>query len=205
MALAQDLLVAPKMANHHRGLWGYHGERKDDGRELTIQSTGMGGPSAAIVLTELAQLGVRRAIRVGTCAALSGNLEAGELAVVTGALATDGTSRSLGATGHAEPAPGLTDALTESLPAAQAIRVATTDLFYRPDGTPQAAALDGAAAFEMEAAPLFILGRQLGVEVACVLTVVADADGDRIGESRFQEAELEMGRAAAAALAVGTD
>ena len=185
------------MANHHRGLWGYHGERKDDGRPLTIQSTGMGGPSAAIVLTELAQLGVRRAIRVGTCAALSGNLEAG-----TGgrqpALATDGTSRSLGAAGH-EPAPGLTDALTASLPAAQAIRVATTDLFYRPTGPAgggprrRRRIRDGGGASVRPRPPA-------GVEVACVLTVVADAHGDRIGESRFEEAELEMGRAAARAL-----
>ena len=69
LALAQSLLVEPLMFNHHRGLWGYTGAAPD-GEPLTIQSTGMGGPSAAIVLTELIALGARRAIRVGTCGAL---------------------------------------------------------------------------------------------------------------------------------------
>jgi len=49
--LAQALLEQPKMFNHHRGLWGYTG-RAADGELLTIQSTGMGGPSAAIVISE---------------------------------------------------------------------------------------------------------------------------------------------------------
>ena len=64
LALAQALLQEPRMFNHHRGLWGYTGAAPD-GEPLTIQATGMGGPSAAIVLTELIALGARRAIRVG--------------------------------------------------------------------------------------------------------------------------------------------
>ena len=70
LTLAQSLLAAPLMFNHHRGLWGYTGTALD-GDPLTIQSTGMGGPSAAIVLSELIALGARRAIRVGTCGALA--------------------------------------------------------------------------------------------------------------------------------------
>ena len=50
------------MFNHHRGLWGYSG-RAPDGEPLTIQSTGMGGPSAAIVIHELIELGARRLLR----------------------------------------------------------------------------------------------------------------------------------------------
>ena len=50
LALAQSLLCEPRMFNHHRGLWGYTGAAPD-GEPLTIQATGMGGPSAAIVLT----------------------------------------------------------------------------------------------------------------------------------------------------------
>src|SRR5215217_1396891 len=60
LALAQDLLEGPRMSNHHRGLWGYYGETKAGGRPLTIQSTGIGGPSSAVVLAELAELGGRR-------------------------------------------------------------------------------------------------------------------------------------------------
>ncbi|MEA2340110.1 MAG: purine-nucleoside phosphorylase, partial [Solirubrobacteraceae bacterium] len=78
LALAQALLDTPRMCNHHRGLWGYTGTAAD-GDALTIQATGMGGPSAAIVLEELADLGVRRAVRVGTCGALDPSLELGGL------------------------------------------------------------------------------------------------------------------------------
>src|SRR4051794_35507423 len=44
MALAQVLTEQPRMANHARGLWGYSGTTAD-GRGLSVQSTGMGGPS----------------------------------------------------------------------------------------------------------------------------------------------------------------
>ncbi len=96
LALAQSLLREPRMFNHHRGLWGYTGTAPD-GEPLTIQSTGMGGPSAAIVLTELIALGARRAIRVGTCGALAAGLALGELVIAREAICADGTSRALGA------------------------------------------------------------------------------------------------------------
>src|SRR5713226_3006364 len=80
LALAQSLLTEPLMFNHHRGLWGYTGAAPD-GEPLTIQATGMGGPSAAIVLSELIALGARRAIRVGTCGALHPSLALGDLVI----------------------------------------------------------------------------------------------------------------------------
>ena len=60
LAIAQTVLVDARMSNHHRGLWGYHG-RTSEGRELTVQATGIGGPSAAIVIGELAALEIGRA------------------------------------------------------------------------------------------------------------------------------------------------
>src|SRR4051812_50057997 len=78
LLLAQELLETPMMSNHARGLWGYTGSTPG-GEALTIQSTGMGGPSAALVLADLAELGVRRAVRVGSAAAREGRAEAGEL------------------------------------------------------------------------------------------------------------------------------
>src|SRR5271168_1572663 len=96
LQLAQSLLVDPLMFNHHRGLWGYTGAAPD-GEPLSIQSTGMGGPSAAIVLTELIALGARRAIRVGTCGALAEGLELGALVIARDSIGADGTSRALGA------------------------------------------------------------------------------------------------------------
>src|SRR4051812_38610259 len=170
LALAQQLLEEPRMSNHARGLWGYTGETPD-GRSLSIQSTGMGGPSAAIVLHELAELGVRRAIRVGTCGALDPELEHGRLVVASDALVEDGTSRALGAGESVEPDPELTARLAAGLPAgAPPSRIVTTDLFYdaEPDqGGPPRARADawrrrGAVAVEMEAATIFTLGRRLG-------------------------------------------
>jgi len=196
MALAQELLVAPRMSNHHRGLWGYYGET-ERGDPLTIQATGIGGPSAAIVLAELAELGVMRAIRVGTCSAHSAELAIGSLVVADAAVAADGTSRELGAGDVVRAAPGLTDALAAAAPAAHRTQVVTVDLFYL-----DRARLDaGIAAFEMEAAPLFALGPMLGVDVACVLAVAAGRNGrPRISDAELAGAELEMGRAAARAL-----
>ena len=81
LRLAQELLDEPKMLNHNRGLWGYTGTAAD-GRLLSIQSTGMGGPSAAIVATELIELGARRLLRIGTCGGLDPELEPGQLLVV---------------------------------------------------------------------------------------------------------------------------
>src|SRR5919108_581964 len=59
LRLAQQLIDGPRMLNHHRGLWGYSGPAAD-GEPLTVQSTGLGGPSAAAVVAELVELGACR-------------------------------------------------------------------------------------------------------------------------------------------------
>ncbi len=79
MALAQELTEQPQMANHARGLWGYHGVG-DDGRELNVQATGIGGHSAVAVLADLAELGVTSAFRVGACVGSAG-MSPGDLLV----------------------------------------------------------------------------------------------------------------------------
>jgi purine-nucleoside phosphorylase len=211
LALAQQLLTEPRMSNHARGLWGYTGETPA-GHRLSIQSTGMGGPSAAIVLQELAELSVRRAIRVGTCGALDPELEHGELIVAGDALAQDGASRALGALEGAEPDPDLTGRLVGALPGAPtAVRIVSTDLFYDgvdDDAGPPRARADawirrGAVAVEMEAATVFTLGRRLGVATACVLAVsdtFENGERRRIDDDRLAEAAARMGSVAAAAL-----
>src|ERR687890_1431442 len=79
LAVAQVLLeTPPKMFNHARGLWGYTGVAPD-GEPLTVQATGMGGPSAAIVVEELIALGATRLVRVGTCGALVDGFALGDL------------------------------------------------------------------------------------------------------------------------------
>ena len=94
LALAQTLTSKPKMFNHNRGLWGYSGEA-EDGEPLTIMSHGIGGPSAAIVLEELCDLGLERAIRIGSCGALSDSLELGQLICADNLIGADGTSKAL--------------------------------------------------------------------------------------------------------------
>jgi purine-nucleoside phosphorylase len=211
LALAQLLLREPLMSNHARGLWGYTGETPDGGR-LSIQSTGMGGPSAAIVLQELAELGVRRAIRVGTCGALDPELAHGDLVVAGRALAEDGTSRALGATGAAEADAELTARLAEGLPAGgSAATIVTTDLFYddgkTESGSPSRRAEEwrgrGAIAVEMEAATIFTLGRRLGLATGCVLAVsdvFEEGVRRRIEDEPLTAAAERMGGLAASAL-----
>jgi uridine phosphorylase len=203
LALAQALLAEPRMFNHNRGLWGYTGSAPD-GEPLTIQSTGMGGPSAAIVLSELIAMGAGRAIRVGTCGALEPSLQLGELVIATEALCADGASRALGAGDVAWPDATLTAALTEQAPDARAGAVVSVDLFYE-DGPP-GGGLD-ALAVEMEAATLFALGAGKSVPVACLLTVsdtfAADGARRRIGDEQLLESAERMGAVAIAALSHG--
>jgi DeoD family purine-nucleoside phosphorylase len=202
LRLAQLLLEKPKMLNHNRGLWGYSGVA-EDGAPLTIQSTGMGGPSAAIVLEELIELGARRIVRVGTCGALAGGLELGSLLVADGVLPEDGTSRALGARGTLSPDPELRAALTAAAPAAATGLVVSSDLFYDPDpGRAQGWVRAGALAVEMESATLLAVVARHGVAAAIVLTVSdVVADGARIGQEDLERAEAELGRAGLAALA----
>src|SRR5918994_1611792 len=112
LRLAQQLIDGPRMLNHNRGLWGYSGPAAD-GEPLTIQSTGMGGPSAAIVVEELIGLGARRLIRIGTCGAIDPGLPLGTLLAAEAALSADGASRALGADGQVEADVALTAALVE--------------------------------------------------------------------------------------------
>lgn len=208
LALAQTLIEQPRMFNHHRGLWGYSGAARLDGQPLSIQSTGMGGPSAAIVLEELISLGLRRAVRVGTCGALRQELELGDLVVAEETICADGTSRSLAAAERLAADPAITDALCRAAEPRRRGRILTTDLFYDPDPASTAEEdwrKDGAIAVEMEAAALFAVGARHGVPIGCLLTVsdVFGSDGarERIAEEALLAASQRMGTAALAALA----
>jgi DeoD family purine-nucleoside phosphorylase len=202
LRLAQHLLEPPKMLNHNRGLWGYTGAAPD-GEPLTIQSTGMGGPSTAIVVEELIRLGARRFVRVGTCGAIAGGLALGEVLVADGVLAEDGTSRSLGAGGTLRPDRELQAALTAAADGARAGLVVSSDLFYDPDpGRYDRWAAAGALAVEMEFATLLAVAERRTVAAGCVLAV-SDlvATRERIGAEALEAAEKAIGTIAASALA----
>ena len=189
------------MFNHARGLWGYTG-LADDGEPLSIQSTGMGGPSAAIVCEELIALGARRLVRIGTCGALRDDIELGALLAAREALPADGASAALGADGPVAASPGL----VERLVAAGATRGHGGDhrpLLRRARGRAEDWLRRGAAAVEMETATLLRLAELRGVEAAAVLGVtdVPGPDGSRRAEPEEIEAiGLRVGRAGYEAL-----
>ena len=206
LRLAEALLEAPRMFNHNRGLWGYTGAAAD-GEPLTIQSTGMGGPSAAIVISELHDLGARRLIRVGTCGALVPELEFGQLIVVSEAIAQDGTSRALGAAGRVAAREPLLEILREAAgPGAATGPVVSTDLFYDGPAREEDAWRElGALAVEMEAATLLALAARRDFEAGALLTVsdLLVPQRRRIDAEALLAAELELGAAALRALPVG--
>ena len=204
LRLAEALLEAPRMFNHNRGLWGYTGTAAD-GEPLTIQSTGMGGPSAAIVIAELHDLGARRLVRVGTCGALAPELAFGQLLVVSEAIGLDGTSRALGAGERIAAGAPLLDRLRAAAGSgAVAGPVVSTDLFYdgpaREEDTWRSL---GALAVEMEAATLFALAARREFEAGAVLLVsdLLVPARRRIEADALLAAELELGAAALRALA----
>ena len=215
LMLAESLLDGAKMFNHNRGLWGYTGLAPD--REpLTIQSTGMGGPSAAIVIHELIDLGARRLLRVGTCGALRAGLALGDLVIVTEAIAADGTSRALGAGERVPASRELLDAVIAAAnpPFAEHGRghghvvhagpIVTSDLFYDERELERRWSEAGALAVEMEAATLFALASARGARSAALLVVsdIVLPERTRIGQEELRAAERRMGEAALRALTV---
>jgi uridine phosphorylase len=194
LRLAQQLIEGPRMLNHHRGLWGYSG-LAPDGAALTVQSTGLGGPSAAAVVAELVALGARRMVRVGTAAGL-GATALGSLVVADAALAGDGTSRALGAGERVAADRALADALADDGRLARGL-VASADVHdpARADGWAQA----GALAVDLTTAAVLAAAARHGAAAAAVLAITRARD-ERIGDAELAEAEAALGRAALAAL-----
>jgi DeoD family purine-nucleoside phosphorylase len=226
--LAGELLHEPELLNEHRGLLGYSGAAIADGLPLTIQCTGMGGPSAAIVASELIELGARRLLRIGTCGALLSTLQLGTLVIATAAIGDDGTSRALGADVEIEPSTEMLDGLRQAAAAAAATAddagaptsehepvpepepafgpVLSTDLFYDAEPLIAGWRRRGAIAVEMEAATIFALAARRQVQAACVLLAVnslVDPGVPALGADpeRLHAREVALGRLAVAALA----
>ncbi len=202
LSVAQALLESPpKMFNHNRGLWGYTGTARD-GAPLTVQATGMGGPSAAIVAEELIDLGAQTLLRIGTCGALRDGFELGELVVATEVIGADGTSAALGAGPRLVPDESLTEPLLAD--GARSVTALTTDLFYDPrEEAPVAWLADGADVVEMEAAALLAVAGRRGVEAAVVLGVtdlLGSGDRERIAPADVELLGLALGEAGWSAL-----
>ncbi|MDX6586222.1 MAG: purine-nucleoside phosphorylase [Solirubrobacterales bacterium] len=195
--VAMDLAVAitesPRMSNLAHGLWGYHGATRD-GAELTIQSLGIGGPSAAAVVADLAELGVTRAIRIGFCIA-HGDLERGSTLVATSFVPGDGAGTTLSGGKSLEPDPTLTDALIHAAgdPSTGAVR--SVDVLG-------AAAKGGVdvVAIDLSSAAFAAVAAREGISCACALVVAGDEGGPALEREALDKALIGLGARAAAAL-----
>lgn len=202
LAVAQAILEEPKMFNHTRGLWGYTG-RAADGDLLTVQATGMGGPSTAVVAEELIDLGATVLVRIGTCGALVGGYSLGELVVAQRVIGADGASAALGVTGSIAPDGVLTASLRAA--GARATVAVTSDLFYDDrNERAQEWVRCGAEVVEMEAATLLAVTERRRVAGAVLLAVtdLLEGDGrDRLDDAAVQAIGIRLGEIAWEALA----
>lgn len=105
------------------------------GTPVVVCSTGIGGPSTSIAVEELAQLGVRTFLRVGTTGAIQPDIAVGDVIVTTGSVRLDGASLHFAPLSY--PAVAHHDCTTALVDAARAIDVtshvgitAASDTFY---------------------------------------------------------------------------
>ncbi|RQG98843.1 nucleoside phosphorylase [Natrarchaeobius oligotrophus] len=148
-----------------------------EGRELTICSTGIGCPSAAIALEELANVGVETVVRVGTTGALQSDIEIGDMIVATGAAKNEGTTKryedvEYPAVPDYEVLSALVDAAEANGEDIHVGPIASDDAYYAET---EAYVADweeaGLLSVEMEAAALFTLARRRGLQAGAICTV----------------------------------
>ncbi|WP_324664016.1 nucleoside phosphorylase [Haloarcula sediminis] len=165
-----------------------------EGHDLTICSTGIGSPSAAIAVEELAAVGCETFVRVGTTGALQSDIDIGDMVVATGAAKDEGTTERYEDT--AVPAVPSYDALTALVDAAEANGedvhvgpVATDDAFYaETDEYVEDWEAAGLQCVEMEAAAIFALARRKGLAAGAICTVDGNLiEGTQKGETDDEE------------------
>lgn len=206
--IAEQFLDGAVERNSVRGLLGYTGSF--EGRPVSVQATGMGAPSTAIVVEELIELGVRRFLRVGTCGSLQRDIGHGDLVLALSAVPADGTAlRYVGGEPHAPTADwdllhGVVHAAKELGESVRVGPVVSTDLFYDPDPhSHRRWSNRGLLAVEMEAATLFTIAAVRGVQAGCLLvvsdTVIEDTRA-RISDDDLRDGVERMTRVALAAL-----
>lgn len=188
--IATTFLEDPRLYTSHRGLLGFTGRYR--GVPVSVQTTGMGTPSASIVAEELVSLGARVLLRVGTCGAVDEGLSPGDLVIVQGAVPLDGATRQYLEGRPYAPVPDAElfralwkQAGQRGYPHHVGL-VATEDAFYAttPEGA-KAWAQFGLLAFEMEASALFLLGKMRKVQAGAILTV-----SNRIGDPELAPPEV---------------
>ncbi|TYL40048.1 uridine phosphorylase [Natronococcus pandeyae] len=186
-------------------------------RELTICSTGIGCPSAAIAIEEMANVGVETFIRVGTTGALQSGIEIGDMIVATGAAKNEGTSKRYEAVDY--PAVPDYDVLSSLVDSAEANNedvhvgpIASDDAYYaETDEYVADWEAAGMLSVEMEAAAVFTLARRRGLRAGAICTVDGNlVEGTQKGtetedDELPEKAKNNVGRAIDIALEATTE
>lgn len=203
--IAETFFDDARLVTEERGMLGYTGTYK--GAPVSVQATGMGCPSAAIVTEELIELGAKNLLRVGTCGGYSQELRLGDLIVATAATPQDGTVSSITQGVPYAPAAHF-DIVHAAHHAAEAAGrrafvgpIVSSDLFYDPEEEPARLWGDlGVLAVEMEAAAIFTLAAMRGVRAGCLLTV-----SDTIGMEIVRISDEELKNAVDNMMALALD
>lgn len=167
-----------------------------NGVKVSVTSTGIGGPSAAIAMEELVKVGAKYFIRVGTCGGMDLNVKSGDLVIATGAIRMEGTSKEYAPIEF--PAVADYDIVTSLINSAKKLDmpyhvgvVQCKDSFYgqhSPGLMPVSYELEnkwnawlklGCLASEMESAALFTVASYLHVKVGSIFLVVANQEREK--------------------------
>ena len=167
-----------------------------NGEKVSVTSTGIGGPSAAIAITELSKLGAHTFIRVGTCGGIDLDVKSGDIVIAQAAIRAEGTSKEYApiefpAVADFEVTSALKKA-SETLGAKSHVGVVQCkDSFYgqhEPDIMPISYELNnkweawkrlGTLASEMESAALFTVASFLKVRVGSCFLAVANQEREK--------------------------
>lgn len=169
-----------------------------DGEKVSVTSTGIGGPSAAIALEELVHCGADTFVRVGTCGGMQTDVASGDLIIANGAIRMEGTSQEYAPIEY--PAVADYEVLHALIEAAEYLElphhvgvVQCKDSFYgqhEPEKKPigyelldkwDAWVKCGALGSEMESAALMIAASALRVRMGSVLLVIANQEREKAG------------------------
>jgi DeoD family purine-nucleoside phosphorylase len=175
-----------KCVAKNRGLLGYTGAY--NGRPISVQTTGIGCPSASIVVEELIQLGVQRVVRIGTCGGIGEGIKPLDMIAAIAAIPFDGATRTMV---NGEPIAPHADfsLLHNAYEVALGMNVpllfdgiASVDIFYNPfpDYVQKLRSL-GAVAVEMETSLIYYLAKRNNLQAASFL-LVSDIVGKQEGE-----------------------
>ena len=175
--IATELLEDAQQVSDVRNMLGFTGSWR--GQRVSVMGTGMGIPSCSIYATELVrEYGVRRLVRVGTCGTSAADVALGDIVVALGASTDSRVNRQrfgghdLAALASFALVRAVADAAQQAARPLRIGNVFSTDMFYHPDP----ALFDlldrhGVLGVEMEAAGLYGVVAELGVEAVAVLTV----------------------------------